>query len=95
MVVAEGFGNLGHVAVTDKQNACQHAHSHDEQCKSEEWVHLADELVDIDEQLAESRLLQNRYKALRTQYRSDIRRLTFIAEGDLEQGKMKHPAACP
>ena len=56
---------------------------------------LADELVDIDEQLAESRILQNRYKALRTQYRSDIRRLTFIAEGDLEQGKMKHPAACP
>lgn len=56
---------------------------------------LATEIVDIDEQLAESRALRNRYKALRSQYRSDIRRLTFIAEGDIEGEKIKKPVSCP
>lgn len=56
---------------------------------------LAEEIVRIDEQLAESRALQNRYKALRSQYRSDIRRLTFIAEGDINDEKIKKPVSCP
>lgn len=56
---------------------------------------LAEEIVGIDGQLAESRALRNRYKALRTQYRSDIRRLTFIAEGDMEGEKVKKPVSCP
>lgn len=56
---------------------------------------LAAEIVDIDGQLAESRALRNRYKALRSQYRSDIRRLTFIAEGDMGDEKIKKPVSCP
>ena len=56
---------------------------------------LANEIIDIDEQLAESKALKNRYKALRSQYRSDIRRLTFIAEGDIEGEKIKKPVNCP
>lgn len=56
---------------------------------------LAAEIVDIDGQLVESRALSNRYKALRSQYRSDIRRLTFIAEGDIEGEKIKKPVSCP
>ena len=56
---------------------------------------LAAEIVDIDGQLAESKALRNRYKALRSQYRSDIRRLTFIAEGDIEDEKRKRPVSCP
>lgn len=56
---------------------------------------LAAEIVDIDGQLAESRALKNRYKALRSQYRADIRRLTFIAEGDIQGEKINKPANCP
>ncbi len=56
---------------------------------------LAEELVNIDDQLAESNALKNRYKALRSQYRSDIRRLTFIAEGDIEGEKIPKSASCP
>ncbi len=56
---------------------------------------LSAEIVDIDGQLVESRALRNRYKALRSQYRSDIRRLTFIAEGDIEDEKIKKPVSCP
>lgn len=32
---------------------------------------------------------------MRTQYRSDIRCLTFIAEGDIEGEKVKKPVSCP
>lgn len=56
---------------------------------------LAAEIVDIDGKLAESKALRNSYKALRSQYRSDIRRLTFIAEGDIEDEKVKKPVSCP
>ena len=47
---------------------------------------LAMEISNIDEKLAECKMLKNRYTSLRTQYESDIRRLTFIAEGDSHRG---------
>ena len=56
---------------------------------------LTEEIVEIDGQLTESRALRNRYSALRSQYRSDIRRLTFIAEGDIKGENNKKPATCP
>lgn len=56
---------------------------------------LATEILELDGQLVECHVLQNRYKALRSQYRADIRRLTFIAEGDMEQDGFQRPATCP
>lgn len=56
---------------------------------------LAADIVKIDDQLVDDQALSNRYKALRSQYRSDIRRLTFIAEGDIQEAKIHKPNACP
>lgn len=56
---------------------------------------LAKELVDIDKQLADSDMLKNRYDSLRTQYESDIQRLTFIAEGDMHRNRIPKIEYCP
>lgn len=56
---------------------------------------LAAELLGIDERLVESNALSNRYRSLRSQYRSDIRRLTFVAEGDMEMERISRPVSCP
>ena len=46
---------------------------------------LAMFISDLDNQLAECSMLKDRYASLRTQYESDVRRLTFIAEGDMHR----------
>lgn len=56
---------------------------------------LASHISDIDEKLAECKMLKNRYTSLRTQYESDIRRLTFIAEGDSHKSKIPQMEHCP
>ena len=56
---------------------------------------LADRIYEIDNQISESRMLINRNKSLMTQYESDIRRLTFIAEGDIQHGKIQRLQVCP
>jgi len=56
---------------------------------------IAEVVVSLDDQIAEGRALQDRYKALRSHYRADVRRLTFIAEGDISESKVKHPDSCP
>lgn len=52
-------------------------------------------LIEINNSIAESNVLRNRYDALRSQYESDMRRLTFIAEADLEKGKIPRLDHCP
>lgn len=49
----------------------------------------------IDEQLVECGMLKDRYASLRTQYESDIRRLTFIAEGDIRSENIPKKVYCP
>ena len=56
---------------------------------------LADEVIHIDQQITESRVLRNRYNSLMTQYESDIKRLTFIAEGDLHKDMLPRLEHCP
>lgn len=56
---------------------------------------LSSKIVYIDEQLSEGKSLKNRYDALRTQYESDIHRLTFIAEGDVHSRKIIKLDRCP
>ena len=52
-------------------------------------------LIEISSAIAESTILKNRYDALRTQYESDMRRLTFIAEADLHRGRIPKLDHCP
>ncbi len=52
-------------------------------------------LIEISSEFAECTILKNRYDALRTQYESDMRRLTFIAEADLHKDKIPKLDHCP
>lgn len=52
-------------------------------------------LIEISAEIAECTILKNRYDALRTQYESDMRRLTFIAEADLHKDKIPKLDHCP
>ena len=56
---------------------------------------LADKIIEIDNQIAECRVLKNRNASLQTQYDSDIRRLTFIVEGDIHGEDIPKLDHCP
>lgn len=56
---------------------------------------LAQKLYNLDEKITECRVLKNRYMALKTQYESDIKRLTFITEGNLHMDKIPKVDKCP
>jgi DNA repair exonuclease SbcCD ATPase subunit len=56
---------------------------------------LMAEIYDRNEQLAECNTLYNRIQALRTQYNADIKRLTFIVEGEIHKGDLPTNAKCP
>lgn len=56
---------------------------------------IASDVIQIDQQITEAKVLRNRYKSLMTQYESDIKRLTFIAEGDLHMGLLPKLDHCP
>jgi hypothetical protein len=56
---------------------------------------LSNEIYTLNELLAECNMLYNRYKILRSQYTSDIKRLTFIVEGELHKGKIPENLHCP
>ena len=53
------------------------------------------QIVDLQEKSAECDLLQSRYSALRTQYVSDIKRLSFIVKGEVSLKKVAHNKICP
>ena len=56
---------------------------------------LGEKLIELDDQIGESRMLINRNKSLESQYESDIKRLTFIAEGDIEHDSLPTLTVCP
>lgn len=49
----------------------------------------------LDKELAEGHVLQNRYKSLQSQYRSDLKRLTFMVEGEVNKENIPKPRSCP
>jgi len=49
----------------------------------------------FNEQLTECDTLYNRYKALQSQYKSDVKRLAFIVEGEHNQADYPISAKCP
>lgn len=56
---------------------------------------IADKIIEIDNQIAECRVLHNRNASLQTQYDSDIKRLTFIVEGDIHGEDIPKLDHCP
>lgn len=56
---------------------------------------MSQAIIEISKNIAESIVLKSRYDALRTQYESDMRRLTFIAEADLHKGDVPKLDRCP
>lgn len=56
---------------------------------------IADRIISIDEQISESRVLRNRNSSLLSQYESDIKRLTFIADGDIHSESIMKLDHCP
>lgn len=62
---------------------------------SAESRELLEQIYSISSKLEEARFLRERYKMLRSQYRSDIRRLRFIADGDTKNGNIHRLVKCP
>ena len=56
---------------------------------------LAADIYRIDNQIGESRMLLDRNNSLLSQYEADIKRLTFIVEGDIHQGGIPVLKMCP
>jgi len=56
---------------------------------------LLREIFALNEQLTECSTLHSRYNALRSQYHADVKRLTFIAEGEYHQENYPVNSKCP
>lgn len=61
----------------------------------EESKTLLAEILEQENKAAEVSVLLGRYDHLRSQYKADVQRLTFIVEGDIETGKMPQVSTCP
>lgn len=62
---------------------------------TEESQALLEQVYCISSQLEESRFLRDRYKVLKSQYNSDIRRLRFISDGEKKSGNIHRLVRCP
>lgn len=56
---------------------------------------LLGQILQLQSRAAECDLLQSRYASLRTQYVSDIKRLSFIVNGEVEIGHVPKNQICP
>lgn len=56
---------------------------------------IFNQISKLQERATECTLLQNRYAALRTQYVSDVKRLSFIINGEVEIKKAPKNQTCP
>ena len=69
----------------------------EEQIKSalDESQSLLREIYTVNKQLTECSLLRNRYAELSSQYESDVKRLTFIVEGQISDSQNEPLEICP
>ena len=61
----------------------------------EQSKRLMDNIYDNNSRLVESETLGERFAALRSQYQSDIKRLTFVIDGDLAHSLLPISEQCP
>lgn len=62
---------------------------------SDESRQLLEQIYSVSAKLEEARFLRDRYKVLHSQYSSDIRRLSFIADGDAKGTNTRRLVKCP
>ena len=60
--------------------------------KSRELMH---QIYELNSQISACDMLHNRYQKLQSQYESDIKRLTFVVEGEVHDGQLSKPQLCP
>ena len=56
---------------------------------------LLGQILIAEEKAAECSVLLSRYQSLKSQYTADIKRLTFIVEGEVEYQTIPHVSKCP
>lgn len=56
---------------------------------------LSRKLYELDKKISMNRMLAERYRALHTQYQSDLKRLSFMVEGEVNKEDIKAPVKCP
>lgn len=56
---------------------------------------LVQEISELQERVTESEMMKSRYSTLKSQYKSDIKRLTFIADGEAERNSHDKNTVCP
>ena len=56
---------------------------------------LLGHILTTEEKAAECSVLLSRYQSLKSQYTADIKRLTFIVEGEVEYQNIPHVSKCP
>jgi len=56
---------------------------------------LSEEIVSVNAELKSASLMKHRYQVLRGQYHSDIKRITFIIDGEQKVEQEKEPEHCP
>ncbi len=56
---------------------------------------LVQEISELQEKMTEAELMKFRYAALKSQYTADIKRLTFIADGEMERNAHDKNTVCP
>lgn len=56
---------------------------------------LLGQILTTEEKAAECSVLLSRYQSLKSQYTADVKRLTFIVEGDLEYRDIPRVSKCP
>jgi hypothetical protein len=56
---------------------------------------LMEKIYSVSSKLEEATFLRDRYKSLKTQYSSDIKRLKFIIDGEDKRGSRKKVVKCP
>lgn len=56
---------------------------------------LVQEMSDLQEKVTEAELMKSRYAALKSQYTADIKRLTFIADGEIGRNAHDKNNVCP
>jgi len=102
--MAARIGELGNIAVADTQSLQAKVEEViDEIAGTEQQIaeaigrsrSLMKEIYELNEQLAECNTLYNRIQALHTQYNADIKRLTFIVEGELHKADLPANEKCP
>lgn len=90
--------NLSVNKVREKIDAILYEISHTEEKLSiaiKRSKDLSNEIYYLNEQLAESNMLHNRYRVLQGQYNADISRLSFIVEGEIHKNEVQEVTRCP